>query len=166
MNPHFQQITNKIQSWEEAQQTLKQWKAAGETAVFTNGCFDLLHYGHLHYLAEAAALGQHLVIGVNSCGSVQRLKGIHRPIKDDASRLHLLAGLAMIDLVVTFEEDTPLELIQHIQPDVLVKGGDWAINEIVGSELVLANGGAVYSLEFIPGYSTTKLEQKILKQRQ
>ncbi|MGH1335444.1 MAG: D-glycero-beta-D-manno-heptose 1-phosphate adenylyltransferase [Aureispira sp.] len=166
MNPHFQKITNKIQSWEEAQETLKQWKTAGETAVFTNGCFDLMHYGHLHYLAEAAALGQRLVIGVNSQASVQRLKGAHRPIKDDKSRLHLLAGLEMIDLVVTFEEDTPLELITHIQPDILVKGGDWAVSDIVGSTVVLANGGAVYSLEFIPGYSTTKLEQKILQRRQ
>lgn len=162
MNPHFQQITNKIQSWDQAQHTIQTWKAANEPTVFTNGCFDLLHYGHLHYLAEAASLGKHLVIGLNSRASVQHLKGKHRPIKDDKSRHYLLAGLEVVDLVVTFEEETPLELIQHLEPDVLVKGGDWKIKDIVGSDLVLANGGTVHSLSYIEGYSTTSIEQKIL----
>ncbi len=166
MNRHFQHITNKIQTWDQAQYTIATWKTANESTVFTNGCFDLLHYGHLHYLAEAATLGQHLAIGVNSRSSVQRLKGPHRPIKDDLSRLHLLASLQYVDLVVLFEEDTPLQLITHLQPDVLVKGGDWATKDIVGSELVLANGGQVHSLAFIEGYSTTELEQKILQHHQ
>lgn len=162
MNPHFQQITNKIQSWDEAQYTIKTWKVANELTVFTNGCFDLLHYGHLHYLAEAASLGKHLVVGLNSTVSVQKLKGQHRPIKDERSRQYLLAGLEVVDLVILFEEETPYELIQHIQPDVLVKGGDWKVEDIVGSDLVLANGGTVHSLAFIQGYSTTSIEQKIL----
>lgn len=162
MNQHFQQITNKIQSWDQAQHTIRTWKVANELTVFTNGCFDLLHYGHLHYLAEAASLGKHLVVGLNSTVSVQKLKGQHRPIKDDRSRQYLLAGLEVVDLVVLFEEETPYELIQHLQPDVLVKGGDWAVEDIVGSDLVLANGGSVHSLDFIQGYSTTSIEQKIL----
>lgn len=163
MNPHFQRITNKIQSWDNAQCTVNTWKMAQESTVFTNGCFDLLHYGHLHYLAEAASLGKHLIVGLNSGASVQRLKGNHRPIKDDQSRLYVLAGLQMIDLVVIFDEDTPLQLIKHLQPDILVKGGDWATKDIVGSDVVLGNGGAVYSLKFVEGYSTSKLEQKILE---
>lgn len=162
MNPNFQQIIDKIQSWDQAQHTIQNWKTAGESTVFTNGCFDLLHYGHIHYLSEAASLGKHLVVGLNSTTSVQRLKGKHRPIKDEKSRLYVLASLEIIDLVVLFEEDTPLKLIQHLQPDILVKGGDWAAENIVGSNVVLANGGAVHSLAFVDGFSTTKLEQKIL----
>jgi rfaE bifunctional protein nucleotidyltransferase chain/domain len=163
MNPHFQQIAHKIQSWDEAQHSVQVWKVAEEPTVFTNGCFDLLHYGHVHYLAEAASLGRHLIVGLNSGASVQRLKGQHRPIKDDMSRLYILAALEMVDLVVAFEEDTPLRLIEHIQPDILVKGGDWATKDIVGSAFVLENGGQVHSLEFIEGYSTTNIEQKVLQ---
>lgn len=162
MNPNFQQITHKIQSWDQAQRTVQTWKTAGESTVFTNGCFDLVHYGHIHYLSEAASLGQHLIVGLNSTASVQRLKGKHRPIKDEKSRLYVLASLEIIDLVVVFEGDTPLELIKHLQPDILVKGGDWLPKDIVGSEVVQANGGTVHSLAFVDGYSTTKLEQKIL----
>ncbi|MFK7797079.1 MAG: D-glycero-beta-D-manno-heptose 1-phosphate adenylyltransferase [Aureispira sp.] len=162
MNLNFQQITHKIQSWDQAQHTIQTWKTAGESTVFTNGCFDLLHYGHIHYLSEAASLGQHLIVGLNSTASVARLKGKHRPIKDEKSRLHVLASLEMIDLVVVFEQDTPLELIKYLQPDILVKGGDWLPKDIVGSEVVQANGGMVHSLAFVEGHSTTKLEQKIL----
>ncbi|WMX15013.1 D-glycero-beta-D-manno-heptose 1-phosphate adenylyltransferase [Aureispira sp. CCB-E] len=161
MNPLFQKISNKIQDWSTAVQTVRKWQNNGLEVVFTNGCFDLVHLGHLAYLAEAAAQGQKLVIGLNSDASVSRLKGKHRPIKDQTNRAHLLASLEMVDLVVLFEEDTPLQLIEAIQPDVLVKGGDWSIEEIVGSKCVLANGGQVKSLTFIEGYSTTKLEQKI-----
>lgn len=161
MNPFFQKITNKIQDWSTATQTVQKWKNNGLEVVFTNGCFDLIHFGHLAYLAEAAAQGQKLVLGLNSDASVARLKGAHRPIKDQKNRAHLLASLEMIDLVVLFEEDTPLELIKILQPDVLVKGGDWTVEQIVGSEVVLAQGGRVKSLTFVEGYSTTKLEQKI-----
>lgn len=163
MNPFFQKITNKIQDWSTATQTICKWQNNGLEVVFTNGCFDLVHFGHLAYLAEARAQGQKLVLGLNSDASVARLKGAHRPIKDQKNRAHLLASLEIVDLVVLFEEDTPLQLIQTIQPDVLVKGGDWKIEEIVGSEIVLAKGGKVKSLTFVEGYSTTKLEEKIQK---
>jgi rfaE bifunctional protein nucleotidyltransferase chain/domain len=163
MNPFFQRITNKVQDWSTAAQTVRKWQNNGLEIVFTNGCFDLVHFGHVAYLAEAAAQGQKLVLGLNSDASVARLKGAHRPIKDQKNRSHLLASLEMVDLVVLFEEDTPLELIQTIQPDVLVKGGDWSIEEIVGSTFILAKGGSVKSLTFVEGYSTTNLEQKIQK---
>jgi rfaE bifunctional protein nucleotidyltransferase chain/domain len=163
MSPFFQKITDKIQDWSKAAETVRKWQNNGEEVVFTNGCFDLVHFGHLAYLAEAAAQGQKLVLGLNSDASVARLKGKHRPIKDQKNRAHLLASLEMVDLVVLFEEDTPLELIQSIQPDVLVKGGDWSIEEIVGSAFVLAKGGSVKSLTFVEGYSTTILEEKIQK---
>lgn len=142
---------------------IRKWQNNGLEVVFTNGCFDLVHFGHLAYLAEAAAQGQKLVLGLNSDASVARLKGAHRPIKDQKNRAYLLASLEMVDLVVLFEADTPLELIETLQPDVLVKGGDWAVDQIVGSEIVLAKGGRVKSLTFVEGYSTTNLEQKIQK---
>lgn len=145
----------------EAQYQVATWQALGREVVFTNGCFDLLHYGHVHYLAEAAALGDYLVVGLNSDASVQRLKGQHRPIQPEQSRAAVLAALACVDLVVIFENDTPLELIQHLTPDVLVKGGDWAVADIVGSNHVLEHGGKVCSLTFVEGYSTTSIEQKI-----
>lgn len=129
--------------------------------VFTNGCFDLLHYGHLHYLSAARELGDRLIVGLNSAASVSRLKGPHRPINDEATRQHLLAALEVVDAVVVFEEDTPLELIRNIMPDILVKGGDWKPEQIVGSQLVLEAGGQVRSLPYIEGYSTTAIEAKI-----
>ena len=156
-------IEQKIQSRERAAVTVAEWQAAGERVVFTNGCFDILHYGHLHYLADAPGLEQRLVVGLNSAASVRRLKGPTRPINDEATRTHLLAALAVVDAVVVFEEDTPYELIRAVQPDVLVKGGDWKPEQIVGADLVLARGGEVLSLPFIEGYSTTSIEQKILQ---
>ncbi|HRI60029.1 MAG TPA: D-glycero-beta-D-manno-heptose 1-phosphate adenylyltransferase [Saprospiraceae bacterium] len=162
----FSTITAKIQTWGQLPATLGRWRAAGEIIVFTNGCFDLLHYGHLHYLSEARDLGDRLVIGLNSAASVRRLKGPTRPINDELTRTHLLAALEVVDAVVIFEEDTPLQLIQLVQPDILVKGGDWRPEQIVGSDVVLARGGKVLSLPFIQGYSTTNIEQKILMTRQ
>ncbi|MCC6412474.1 MAG: D-glycero-beta-D-manno-heptose 1-phosphate adenylyltransferase [Saprospiraceae bacterium] len=162
----FENIAQKIHTRASAAEVVKQWHEAGETVVFTNGCFDLLHFGHLHYLADARDLGQRLVIGLNSSASVSRLKGPHRPINDETSRAHMLAALEMVDAVVVFDENTPLELIRAVEPDVLVKGGDWAVEQIVGSDLVLARGGRVFSLPFVPGYSTTNIEQKILHSRQ
>ncbi|MEZ4949292.1 MAG: D-glycero-beta-D-manno-heptose 1-phosphate adenylyltransferase [Saprospiraceae bacterium] len=157
----FENIEKTVQIREEAAKTVEKWKQAGQNVVFTNGCFDLIHFGHLHYLAAARDLGDKLVVGVNASASVSRLKGPHRPIKDETTRAHLLASLKMVDLVVIFEEDTPLELITLLTPDVLVKGGDWKPEQIVGSDWVLSNGGSVQSLSFIDGYSTTILEQKI-----
>lgn len=160
----FETIHNKIKSFDNIKNLVEQWKAEGQIVVFTNGCFDLLHYGHLHYLAAARDLGDRLVIGLNSVASVKRLKGPHRPLNDEMTRQHLLAALAFVDAVVVFEEDTPFELIQCVQPDILVKGGDYALNQIVGADIVLKNGGSVKSLPFIDGFSTTKLEQKIKNQ--
>lgn len=154
-------IQNKIQNWQAAAHTCQQWQAKEEKIVFTNGCFDLLHYGHLCYLAEARTLGNRLVIGLNSANSVQRLKGIHRPINDELTRQFTLASLAFVDLVVVFEEDTPLQLIKTLRPNILVKGGDYQIKEIVGATFVQQNGGQVSTLPFIEGYSTTNIEQKI-----
>jgi rfaE bifunctional protein nucleotidyltransferase chain/domain len=157
----FSTITSKIHTWEQLPATIERWREAGEKIVFTNGCFDLLHFGHLHYLADARDLGDRLVIGLNSAASVRRLKGPTRPINDEITRTHLLAALEVVDAVVIFEEDTPLKLIKLVQPDVLVKGGDWKPEQIVGSDVVLARGGKVLSLPFIQGYSTTNIEQKI-----
>ena len=143
---------------------MEQWKSQNPSIVFTNGCFDLLHYGHLHYLAAARDLGDRLVVGLNSANSVKRLKGAHRPLNDELTRQHLLAALAFVDAVVVFEEDTPFELIKRIKPHILVKGGDYALHQIVGADIVLENGGQVLSLPFIEGYSTTQLEQRIKAQ--
>ena len=137
------------------------WRLTSQKIVFTNGCFDILHYGHIHYLAEAKALGDQLIVGMNSAASVKRLKGEHRPINDEQTRQYLLASLQMVDAIVSFEEDTPYNLIERVLPDILVKGGDWQIDQIVGSDIVLANGGEVKSLAFVEGYSTTNIEEKI-----
>jgi len=142
---------------------IKEYKAQGKKVVFTNGCFDLIHLGHIHYLAEAKELGDILIVGVNSDASVRRIKSADRPIKDEQSRMAIIQSLKMVDRAILFEEDTPLELIKSIVPDVLVKGGDWAIDQIVGSEIVLAHGGVVKSLSFIDGYSSTALIEKIKK---
>jgi rfaE bifunctional protein nucleotidyltransferase chain/domain len=163
---HFECLVAKIQTLEEIENIRTQWRAAGERVVFTNGCFDLLHYGHLHYLAAARDLGERLVVGLNSAASVRRLKGPHRPINDELTRTHTLAALAFVDAVVVFEDDTPLELIKIVQPDVLVKGGDWSPTQIVGADFVLARGGQVLSLPFVGGYSTTNIEQKILRRNE
>jgi len=160
MNP-WKQIEAKILQPNQIQALLAQWREGAVQVVFTNGCFDLLHYGHIHYLAAAKAQGTHLVVGLNSSASVSRLKGAHRPIKDEQSRAILLAALACVDAVIIFEEDTPLKLIQQVKPDVLVKGGDWRPEQIVGFDFVSQYGGKVGSLDFIPGYSTTTLEEKI-----
>ncbi len=157
----LQRIYKKIQSFDEIETTVRRWQAAGKTVVFTNGCFDLLHYGHLHYLADARDLGDKLIVGLNSAASVRRLKGEHRPINDELTRQHLLAALEVVDAVVVFDSDTPLDLICRVAPDILVKGGDWRPDQIVGSEFVLKNGGKVMSLPFVEGYSTTNLEEKI-----
>lgn len=157
----IEKISSKIQNWDQIRQTVAAWKAAGSKVVFTNGCFDILHYGHIHYLAEAKDLGDKLVVGLNAAASVRRLKGSHRPINDETTRQYLLAALVFVDAVVVFEQDTPLELIQLLVPDVLVKGGDWQPEAIVGAAVVLENKGLVKNLPYIEGYSTTAIEAKI-----
>ena len=152
---------SKIQSHDEIHTTVADWKAKGHKVVFTNGCFDILHYGHIHYLAEARDLGTKLVIGLNSKNSVKRLKGEHRPINDDSTRLYVLAALQCVDAVVVFEEDTPLNLIKKVHPNILVKGGDYTLENIVGAKWLLENEGEVKSLAFVDGYSTTATESRM-----
>ncbi|MEM1324461.1 MAG: D-glycero-beta-D-manno-heptose 1-phosphate adenylyltransferase [Bacteroidota bacterium] len=163
MSQLWQTITSKIQNWESAKKTVEIWQQQQKKVVFTNGCFDILHFGHIRYLTEARSLGDRLIVGLNSDTSVKRLKGNHRPIHELATRTHLLAALEVVDLVVLFEEDTPLQLIKTLSPDVLVKGGDWSVEQIVGSDWVIKNGGSVQSLQFVDGFSTTNIEQKILR---
>ena len=130
--------------------------------VFTNGCFDILHKGHVSYLAEAKECGQLLVVGLNSDQSVKRLgKGEDRPINSEQDRKFVLENLRSVDFVEIFSEDTPLELIKMIKPSILVKGGDWKIDQIVGAKEVIQNGGEVFSLQFVDGYSTTSIIHKI-----
>ncbi len=154
-------IRSKISTFDSIEALAAQWKKDNLTIVFTNGCFDILHYGHLHYLAAARDLGDRLVVGLNSAASVSRLKGAHRPLNDELTRQYTLAALSFIDAIVVFEEDTPIELIKRVKPNILVKGGDYALDQIVGADLVIENGGQVKSLPFVEGYSTTNLEQKI-----
>ena len=138
------------------------WRLKGDRIVFTNGCFDILHRGHVEYLEEAASLGDRLVIGLNSDASVRRQgKGLDRPLNDQDSRAKVLAALRFVDSVVVFDQDTPLEMIQAIGPEVLVKGGDWTEDRIVGSEYVRTHGGEVRSLKLVEGFSTTALVEKI-----
>lgn len=137
------------------------WHFKSEPVVFTNGCFDLLHKGHIHSLIEAVSFGKHLVIGLNSDESIRRIKKDGRPIQDQTSRALVLAALSCTDAIIIFNEDTPLELIRAIKPEVLVKGGDYTRETIIGAEDVLANGGRIEIIKLIEGYSTTAIEQKI-----
>jgi rfaE bifunctional protein nucleotidyltransferase chain/domain len=157
-----QHLSEKIySSIDQLQEVLQKIKSIGKKIVFTNGCFDILHVGHVCYLEEARNLGDYLVIGVNADASVSRLKGPSRPINPIQQRMMVLAALQSVDAVISFSEDTPYELIKALSPDLLVKGGDWKVEDIVGSALVLAEGGQVLSLPFTEGWSTTSIEQKI-----
>jgi D-beta-D-heptose 7-phosphate kinase/D-beta-D-heptose 1-phosphate adenosyltransferase len=136
-------------------------RGAGARLVFTNGCFDLLHPGHVRYLAAARALGDVLVVGLNDDASVRRLKGAGRPILQAAERAEVLGGLAAVDHIVVFADDTPRRLIALLEPDILVKGADWAADDIVGHDLVLARGGRVERVAVVPGLSTSELIRRI-----
>ncbi len=153
----------KIMTLPQLSEWLSPQRAAGKKIVFTNGCYDILHPGHVDLLERAKKLGDILVLGLNSDDSVRRQnKGQERPVNTYAVRAFVLAHLASVDAVVQFNEDTPLALIQAIQPDVLVKGGDWPIEKIAGREVVLSRGGIVKSLPLLPGYSTTAIVQKLM----
>jgi D-beta-D-heptose 7-phosphate kinase/D-beta-D-heptose 1-phosphate adenosyltransferase len=155
-------INGKIySSLHDLSQQRAQWRTDGRTVVFTNGCFDLLHLGHLSYLSQARALGDILVVGVNSDASVSKLKGPRRPILPQNERLIQLAMLTVVDCVILFEEDTPGQLIQSLKPDILVKGGDYKVEEVVGKEIVEQAGGNVIIIPFLDGYSTSHLVEKI-----
>jgi len=140
---------------------IKKWKNSNFKIVFTNGCFDLLHPGHVSYLKEAKTLGDKLIVAINSDSSVKKIKGTGRPVFPLTSRVIMLSALSFVDLVVTFETKTPLGLIEIIKPDVLVKGGDYTTENIVGSKFVIKSGGIVKSLTFERGYSTTKIINRI-----
>ena len=152
---------DKIRNRREACNIIDNWKKENLKVVFSNGCFDILHLGHIDYLEKAAALGNKLVVALNSDESVQRLKGPSRPINTEKSRLRMMAALDFVDLVVTFEEDTPLELIEHLSPNVLVKGSDYLTENIVGAKFVLDNGGEVKTIDLVEGFSTTNLIDRI-----
>lgn len=156
-----QQITSKIFDKQQLQRQLRVWRLLDKKIVFTNGVFDILHYGHISLLNQAASFAEILVVGVNSDASVKRLKGDSRPINDEYSRALLLASLVMVDAVIIFEEDTPLELIKIIKPQLLVKGGDYTIETIVGAKETLGNGGEVKIIPIEKDYSTTIAIQKL-----
>ena len=160
---YLNKLNNKICSLEELENKANTWKQTGEEVVFTNGCFDIIHRGHIEVLAQTADLGSKLIIGLNSDSSIQKLKGKNRPIIDEKSRAILLASFSFIDAVVLFSEDTPINLISTLLPDVLAKGGDYKIETIVGHEIVQKNGGEVILVPFVDGFSSTTIIEKIRK---
>ncbi len=155
-------IQNKIYKIDELSRLVNQWHMLSKKVVFTNGCFDIMHRGHNTYLLQAAELGNRLIVGLNSDTSVRRLKGEKRPVVDEYSRALNLAMHTYIDAVILFEEETPLNLIERLRPDVLVKGGDYRLETIVGADTVLNYGGQVEIIPFLPGYSTTAILEKML----
>jgi len=144
---------------------LQTWKNQNKKIVFTNGCFDILHRGHADYLAKAASLGDVLILGLNTDKSIQRIKGTSRPIVDEYSRAFLLASFFFVDAVILFDEDTPLDLINLIQPDILVKGSDYKEENIVGADVVRAKGGSIMTIDLVDGFSTTAIIKKITEQQ-
>ena len=156
-------IRDKIIPVAQLERRLAQWRLLDKTVAFTNGCFDILHPGHITALTEAASHADYLVVGLNSDTSVRKLKGENRPVNDEQSRALLLASLSMVDVVVLFSEDTPLELIKIVQPDFLIKGGDYKIEDIAGAKEVIAWGGNVIINPIVPGFSTTSLIKKFSK---
>ncbi len=152
---------NKIFTLPELLSERQKWASGQQKVVFTNGCFDILHLGHIDYLEKASQKGQKMIVGLNSDESVRRLKGAQRPINSVYARARMLAALSFVDAVVAFEQDTPLELIKAIVPDVLIKGSDYNVTNIVGADVVLAAGGVVETITLVEGYSTTKLIEKM-----
>jgi rfaE bifunctional protein nucleotidyltransferase chain/domain len=157
-------LLDKITDAETLKRRIAAWKFEGKKVVFTNGVFDLLHIGHITYLAKSAELGDKLIIGLNMDSSVKRIKGESRPVNDQHSRAALLAALFFVDGIVLFEEDTPLNLITYLLPDILVKGADYTIDNIVGAKEVIANGGEVKTIDLVEGYSSTSIIEKIRNQ--
>ena len=156
-------IKSKIFSLNDLQTILSDWKTANNSIVFTNGCFDLVHCGHIDYLARAKGLGGKLIVGVNSDSSVQTIKGSSRPLQNEEGRLMLLASFEFVDAVILFEEQTPYNLITVVKPDILVKGSDYKEEAIVGYDIVKSYGGKVVTIPYLDGFSTTKIIEKIKK---
>ena len=156
-------MKRKVKTHEELREAIDELHMAGKKAVFTNGCFDILHTGHTRYLQVAKSYGDALIVAVNSDESVRKIKGPKRPIMPQAERAELVAALAVVDFVTVFEEEDPHALIAALAPDVLVKGGDWEVDQIVGREIVEAGGGKVYSIPYIEGASTTGIIERVLE---
>lgn len=157
-------VKSKVCTWDNLRRQIAVWRFKGKKIVFSNGCFDVLHLGHVEYLAKARDLGDVLIVGLNADDSVRRIKGAHRPVNREEARAITLAAFSFVDAVILFGEDTPHELIKLVQPDILVKGKDYEGKEIVGSDVVKANGGQVVTIELTKGYSTThiiELAQKV-----
>jgi len=158
---HLKNLQHKIHSHESLMAKISSWRASGCKIVFTNGCFDLLHLGHIDYLAQAAGLGTKMVVALNTDASVSRIKGPTRPICDQLSRSMVMASLEFVSAVTFFEEETPYDLIKLIQPDILVKGADYKVEDIVGYDIVIARGGSVETIPLVAGYSTSAIEKRI-----
>ena len=155
-------ISEKLWVWESVEERLRLLRSEPKRIVFTNGCFDILHLGHVDYLMKSADLGDHLIVGINTDASVRTLgKGKSRPIQDQVSRATIIASLHFVSAVVLFDQETPYELIKKVQPDVLVKGADYKPESIVGYDIVTAKGGKVSTIDFLPGFSTSLIEAKI-----
>lgn len=157
------QSQQKILTRKQALETITRWKDSGEEVVFTNGCFDIVHLGHVDYLEKARNLGDRLIVAVNEDKSVKKLKGENRPINDENARARVIASFGFVDAVVLFGEETPKELIDELLPDILVKGKDYNISNIVGADVVIEHGGKVETIDLVEGYSTTKIVEKIKK---
>ncbi|MBP1645665.1 MAG: hldE 2 [Bacteroidetes bacterium] len=157
----LEKINNKIFSIEDIKQEVSKWRDENKKIVFTNGCFDIIHRGHIDYLSKAKDLGDKLIIGLNTDLSVRNIKGNTRPIQDEQSRAIILAAMQFVDAIVLFSDSTPYSLIKEIQPDILVKGADYKKEDIVGYDIVSARGGDVVTIEFLDGYSTSNIERKI-----
>jgi rfaE bifunctional protein nucleotidyltransferase chain/domain len=158
---YFDKICNKLLDGKKLDEWLDECRKNGKKIVFTNGCFDILHRGHVEYLSKAAAFGDVMVVGLNTDASVKRLKGPSRPVNDEYARAFVLAGLEFVSVVVLFDEDTPYDLIKKVQPDFLVKGSDYKPENIVGYDIVTAKGGKVVTVDLVEGYSTTKTIEKM-----
>jgi len=158
----LQVLRNKIVTLDDLLRRAHTWRFANNTIVFTNGCFDIIHRGHIEYLAQAASLGNRLIVGLNADNSVAKLKGPNRPVNDEQSRAEVLAAFCFVDAVILFTEDTPLNLITAIKPDFLVKGGDYTPDTIVGADVVKNNGGSVQVISFVTGFSSSSIINKIV----
>jgi D-glycero-beta-D-manno-heptose 1-phosphate adenylyltransferase len=154
-------VSNKVKSLDEVATIAAQARKSGKRVVFTNGCFDLLHRGHVHVLRKARAVGDMLIVGLNSDRSVKAIKGPERPILPQTDRVELIAAMEMVDYVVLFDDADPYRLIAAIKPDVLAKGGDWRVDKIIGSDIVAQNGGRVEVIPYLPGFSTTEIIERM-----
>ena len=157
--------TSKLLSWMKLKEKRELWRNLGETVVFTNGCFDVLHAGHVLLLEKAKETGDKLVVALNSDESVNRIKGRNHPVRSEKERVEVIAGLTCVDNIVVFGQDDPLEIVKLIEPDVLIKGGDWKVENIIGSDVVKAGGGEVKVIPLLKGKSTTSLVERIKRRR-